>query len=87
MKWLKQFGSFWYDFIVGDDWRIAVGVVGAVAIVYLAAHRGFNGWWILPFAVALLLSFSVVRVMRDRASESQSDKGRAARVSAPVARF
>jgi len=66
MKWLKQFGSFWYDFIVGDDWRIAVGVVGAVAIVYLAAHRGFNGWWILPFAVAVLLSFSVVRVMRDR---------------------
>ena len=66
MKWLKQFGLFWYDFIVGDDWRIAVGVVGAVAIVYLAAHRGFNGWWILPFAVAILLSFSVVRVVRDR---------------------
>jgi hypothetical protein len=66
MKWLKQFGLFWYDFIVGDDWRIAVGVVGAVAIVYLAAHRGFNGWWILPFAVALLLSISVVRVTRDR---------------------
>jgi len=66
MKWLKRFGSFWYDFIVGDDWRIPVGVVSAVAIVYLAAHRGFNGWWILPFAVAILLSFSVVRLMRDR---------------------
>ena len=66
MKWLKRFGSFWYDFIVGDDWRIAVGVVSAVAIVYLAAHRGFNGWWILPFAVAILLSFSVVRLMRYR---------------------
>ncbi len=66
MKWLKQFASFWYDFIVGDDWRIAVGVVGAVTIVYLAAHRGFNGWWILPFAVAILLSVSVVRVVRDR---------------------
>jgi uncharacterized ion transporter superfamily protein YfcC len=41
-------------------------VVGAVAIVYVAAHRGFNGWWILPFAVAILLSFSVVRMVRDR---------------------
>jgi hypothetical protein len=27
MSWLRRFGSFWYDFIVGDDWRLAL--VGA----------------------------------------------------------
>ena len=26
MRRLKAFGLFWYDFVVGDDWRIAVGL-------------------------------------------------------------
>ena len=28
---LKAFGQFWYDFIIGDDWKIAAGVVLALA--------------------------------------------------------
>ena len=24
---LRGFGRFWYDFVVGDDWRIAAGIV------------------------------------------------------------
>ena len=31
MKYLKSFGSFWYDFIIGDDWKIAVAVVLALS--------------------------------------------------------
>ena len=27
MRFLRGFGRFWWDFIVGDDWRIAAGVV------------------------------------------------------------
>jgi predicted thioesterase len=27
MRFLRGFGRFWFDFIVGDDWRIALGVV------------------------------------------------------------
>jgi apolipoprotein N-acyltransferase len=66
MKWLVQFGKFWYDFIIGDDWRIAVGVVATVAGLFVAAHHGFNWWWLLPFAVALLLVVSVTHEMRRR---------------------
>ena len=33
MTFLKNFWDFWYDFIVGDDWRIAVGVVAALAVL------------------------------------------------------
>lgn len=37
MRYLRGFGRFWFDFLIGDDWRIAVGVatvlgVGAVLV-------------------------------------------------------
>jgi asparagine N-glycosylation enzyme membrane subunit Stt3 len=32
---LKAFGRFWYDFIIGDDWKIAVAVVSALTVVTL----------------------------------------------------
>jgi hypothetical protein len=31
MKFLKSFASFWYDFIIGDDWKIAAAVVLALS--------------------------------------------------------
>jgi hypothetical protein len=64
MKWLVQFGKFWYDFIIGDDWRIAAGVVVTITAVYALAHNGANWWWLLPIAVALLLAASVTHEMR-----------------------
>jgi putative Ca2+/H+ antiporter (TMEM165/GDT1 family) len=33
MGFLKAFGAFWYDFIIGDDWKIAVAVVTALAVL------------------------------------------------------
>jgi hypothetical protein len=32
MRLVKGFGRFWFDFIVGDDWRIAAGVVIVLAL-------------------------------------------------------
>jgi len=32
VKFVGGFFRFWYDFIVGDDWRVAVGVVLALAL-------------------------------------------------------
>lgn len=37
MRYVRGFGRFWFDFLIGDDWRIAAGVatvlgVGAVLI-------------------------------------------------------
>jgi hypothetical protein len=31
MAFVRGFLRFWYDFIVGDDWRIAAGVVVVLA--------------------------------------------------------
>jgi hypothetical protein len=56
---IRTFGKFWYDFIIGDDWRVALGVTAAIALVYIVAHQGANWWWILPLAVATLLAVSL----------------------------
>ena len=66
MSWLTRFARFWYDFIIGDDWRIALGVVATVVAVDLAAHHGHDWWWLLPAAVALLLASSVTTQLRRR---------------------
>ena len=36
MKYLTGFVWFWYDFIVGDAWEIAVGVVAVMAALAAA---------------------------------------------------
>ena len=43
MNALKAFGRFWYDFIVGDDWKIAVAVVSALAVLALIMASGTLG--------------------------------------------
>jgi hypothetical protein len=40
VRWAKGFGRFWWDFIVGDDWRIAVGVVVVLAAGALLVSGG-----------------------------------------------
>jgi hypothetical protein len=64
MRYIRSFGLFWWDFIVGDDWRVALGVGVALALTALLTHDGVNAWWLLPVAVALLLADSVRRASR-----------------------
>ena len=66
MKYLKGFFHFWYDFIVGDDWTIAVVVVIAVGVTAALAQVTSAAWVVLPLAVASILAFSVWRVARTR---------------------
>jgi protein-S-isoprenylcysteine O-methyltransferase Ste14 len=69
MKHLKAFGMFWYDFIIGDDWKIAVAVVSALAItgaVMAVVHSGggsLTPWTIL--GAALILGFFALSLTLD----------------------
>ncbi len=64
MSRLRTFGRFWWDFVVGDDWRIAVGVALALGATAALAATGEPAWWLLPIAVALLLYRSLRRAAR-----------------------
>jgi hypothetical protein len=66
MRRLEAFARFLWDFVVGDDWRIAAGVVLALAITALIAGTSIAAWWILPVAVGMLLGISVLGAARQR---------------------
>jgi hypothetical protein len=50
-----------WEFVVGDDWRIAAGVVVALAVTALLASAGVAAWWVMPLAVLGLLALSLRR--------------------------
>jgi hypothetical protein len=61
MRYVRAFGRFWWNFIVGDDWRVAAAVAVALALTGLLTHVGVNAWWLLPAAVAVVLALSLRR--------------------------
>jgi hypothetical protein len=59
MRRVRSFLQFLWDFVVGDDWRIAVGVALALGLTAIVAGTSIPAWWVLPVAVAGLLCLSV----------------------------
>ena len=61
IRWIGEFLFFWYDFIIGDDWRVAAGVVAG----FFAIHSlGVSSWWLMPVVVAALLSSTLLEATR-----------------------
>ena len=64
MRRLRAFGRFWWNFVVGDDWRAAVGIVVAIGATAAVAAGGVDAWWLMPLAVAGILALSLRRETR-----------------------
>jgi hypothetical protein len=64
MNWVIAFGRFWWDFVVGDDWRVALGAATALVATAVASHVGVPAWWFVPAAVVMVLTLSVWRAAR-----------------------
>lgn len=65
------FLRFLYDFVVGDDWRMAAGAVVGLAATAALAAVGQPAWWLLPLGVALLLGYSVWSAARASRTDSR----------------
>jgi hypothetical protein len=63
VKYVRAFSRFWYDFIVGDDWRLAVSLLVIVGIAALLAAAGVAAWWFTPPAVMAALGLSLRRAI------------------------
>ena len=65
IKLVKDFGYFWYDFLIGDDLIGTAIVLAAMEATYLLHHyANSNAWYVLPIAVAFLLPVNLFRVTR-----------------------
>jgi hypothetical protein len=69
MRYLRSFGRFWWNFVVGDDGHVAAGVAIALGVTYFLTHNGVNAWWLLPASVALVLTESLRHTVRPRGQE------------------
>ena len=58
---MRRFGRFWWDFVVGDDWRVAAGIALALGLTALLATTSAPAWLVLPVAVAAVLWMSLAR--------------------------
>ncbi len=53
-----------WEFVVGDDWITAAGVIVALAVTAVLASAGAAAWWVMPPAVLALLAVSLRRAAR-----------------------
>jgi hypothetical protein len=53
-----------WDFVVGDDWRTAAGVVVAIGATAALEGAGVTAWWLIPLAVLALLVRSLLAAAR-----------------------
>jgi hypothetical protein len=64
MRYLRAFVLFWWDFIVGDDYRIALGVIVLLAATAVLSRAGIAVWWLLPLGIVVMLAVSVFSMAR-----------------------
>ncbi len=63
---LRAFGAFWYDFLIGDDWKIAAYVVAVmVAIGLLVAHTTLGDTVTIVVGTVVLMVLFTASVLFD----------------------
>jgi hypothetical protein len=48
-----------WDFVVGDDWRLALAAVLAIGLTAAVCALGLNAWWLAPFVALVALRWSL----------------------------
>jgi hypothetical protein len=61
LSWVVGFGRFWYHFIIGDDWTMAVAVAVGLIVTAVLNARGVLAWWLIPLIVIAMLGISLRR--------------------------
>lgn len=53
-----------WEFVVGDDWRLALGVAAVLGATAILAAFDLAAWWVAPVLVPVLLFDSLRRALR-----------------------
>ena len=60
-SWIVAFARFWYEFIVGDDWTVALAVLLGLVVTGILNANHIVGWWLMPIIVVVMTGISVQR--------------------------
>jgi len=65
MAFVHSFLAFWADFLIGDDWALAAGVIVVLALARVLNQNGFDtlAWTVGPIGVLLVLAVSLGRAV------------------------
>ena len=69
MRYVRAFGAFWYDFLVGDRPELFVGIIAILVLMRAVTAVGLPDLLaaaLMPAAVCLLLAVSLARAVRRR---------------------
>lgn len=64
-----------WEFVVGDDWRTAAGIVATLCVTALIAAVDLPAWWVSPIATLAILFWSVRRALTQRSALQAAAKG------------
>jgi len=64
VKALRAVVAVVIDLVVGDSWRVSLGIVLTLGATALLAQTGAPAWWLPPLAVLVLLSATVAAARR-----------------------
>ena len=68
-RWLRAFGHFWWDFLIGDTPELALATGIIVALAFLIDGERVVGVILLPLVAAGFLLLSALRGRRRSPSE------------------
>ena len=72
---LRGFGRFWYDLVVGDDPKIAAGVGLVLVLGAVLASFGASGAW-LPTLLGVLVGVAFTVSLLVDATRARDDRAR-----------
>lgn len=70
MRYLRAFGAFWYDFLIGDRPELFVGSIVVLGLVWMAISIGLSptvAGGLLDVLILLLAGLSIWSASRRRA--------------------
>jgi hypothetical protein len=64
MQYIAKFARFWYQFIIGDDWKIAIAVLVALLTGGALLAAGTSNAVLLPVTgILIIVAFTTVVII------------------------
>ena len=59
-SWIVAVPRFLYNFIVGDDWTVAVAVLLGLVVIGFLNTNHIAAWWLMPI-IAIVMTYVSIR--------------------------